>query len=44
MAYEKKYMERAIELARLGIGAVNTNTIVGEVIVKNDKNIVEGYH
>ena len=44
MAYEKKYMERAIELAKLGIGHVNPNPLVGAVIVKDDEIIGEGYH
>jgi len=44
MAYDKKYMERAIELAKKGIGAVNPNPLVGAVIVKDDKIIGEGYH
>ena len=44
MAYEKKYMERAIELAKRGKGAVNPNPLVGAVIVKDDKIIGEGYH
>ena len=44
MAYEKKYMERAIELAKRGIGAVNPNPLVGAVIVKDDRIIGEGYH
>ncbi len=44
MAYEKKFMERAIELAKLGTGAVSPNPLVGAVIVKNGKIIGEGYH
>lgn len=44
MSYEKKYMERAIELAKKGIGAVNPNPLVGAVIVKDNKIIGEGYH
>ena len=44
MAYEKKYMERAIELAKKGIGAVNPNPLVGAVLVKDDRVIGEGYH
>lgn len=42
--YQEKYMRRAIELAKKGIGAVNPNPLVGAVIVKNDKVIGEGYH
>ena len=41
---DKKYMERAIELAIKGIGKVNPNPLVGAVIVKDDKVIGEGYH
>ena len=41
---EEKYMRRALELAKLGIGAVNPNPLVGAVIVKDGKIIGEGYH
>ncbi len=41
---EEKYMRRAIELAKLGIGKVNPNPLVGAVIVKDGKIISEGYH
>ena len=44
MAYDKKYMERAIELAKKGVGAVNPNPLVGAVIVKDGRVIGEGYH
>lgn len=44
MAFERKYMERAIGLAKKGIGAVNPNPLVGAVIVKEDRIIGEGYH
>ena len=37
-------MQRAIELAKRGIGAVDPNPLVGAVIVKNDKIIGEGWH
>ena len=40
----KMYMRRAIELAKLGIGAVEPNPLVGAVIVKNGRIIGEGYH
>lgn len=40
----EKYMKRAIALAKLGIGRVNPNPLVGAVIVKNDEIISEGYH
>lgn len=44
MSYNKKYMERAIELARRGIGKTSPNPIVGAVIVKDDCILGEGYH
>lgn len=40
----KQYMRRAIELAKLGIGKVNPNPLVGAVIVKDGQIISEGYH
>ena len=44
MGYELKFMERAIKLAKLGIGRVDPNPLVGAVIVKDGKIIGEGYH
>lgn len=44
MAFDEKYMKRAIELAKKGVGAVNPNPLVGAVIVKDNKIIGEGYH
>ncbi len=44
MSFDRKYMERAIELAKKGIGAVNPNPLVGAVIVKDGRIIGEGYH
>ena len=44
MSYNKIYMERAIELAKRGVGAVNPNPLVGAVIVKDDCIMGEGYH
>lgn len=41
---EKKYMRRAIELARGGEGFTNPNPLVGAVIVKDGKIIGEGFH
>ncbi len=41
---EEKYMLRAIEVARLGMGNVSPNPMVGCVIVHNDIIIGEGYH
>lgn len=38
------YMQRAIELAKLGIGHTKTNPLVGCVIVKDEKIIGEGAH
>jgi len=39
-----KYMQRCIDLARLGEGNVAPNPMVGAVIVLNDCIIGEGYH
>ncbi len=41
---DKEYMERAIELAKLGVGKVNPNPLVGAVVVKDGKIIGEGWH
>ncbi len=40
----KKYMCRALDLAKKGEGFVNPNPMVGAVLVKNGKIIGEGYH
>ncbi|MDE5872992.1 MAG: bifunctional diaminohydroxyphosphoribosylaminopyrimidine deaminase/5-amino-6-(5-phosphoribosylamino)uracil reductase RibD [Lachnospiraceae bacterium] len=42
--FDEKYMQRAIELAKKGVGAVNPNPLVGAVIVKEGRIIGEGYH
>lgn len=42
--FEERFMLRAIELAKKGLGAVNPNPLVGAVIVKNGRIIGEGYH
>ncbi|MBQ3124579.1 MAG: bifunctional diaminohydroxyphosphoribosylaminopyrimidine deaminase/5-amino-6-(5-phosphoribosylamino)uracil reductase RibD [Clostridia bacterium] len=39
-----KYMQKAIELAKLGEGFTNPNPLVGAVIVKDGRIIGEGYH
>lgn len=44
MSDNRKYMQRAIELAKLGVGKVNPNPLVGAVIVKDGAIISEGYH
>lgn len=41
---DEKYMSRAIELAKKGLGWTNPNPMVGAVIVKDGKVIGEGYH
>ena len=38
------WMNRALELAKLGAGKVSPNPLVGAVIVKNNRVIGEGYH
>ena len=40
----EKYMQRAINLAKMGAGLVSPNPMVGAVIVHQDKIIGEGYH
>ena len=41
---DEKFMMRAIDLARMGMGSVSPNPMVGCVIVHNGKIIGEGYH
>ncbi|MCD6223760.1 MAG: bifunctional diaminohydroxyphosphoribosylaminopyrimidine deaminase/5-amino-6-(5-phosphoribosylamino)uracil reductase RibD [Deltaproteobacteria bacterium] len=41
---DKRYMSRAIGLARKAMGKTCPNPVVGAVIVKNGKIIGEGYH
>lgn len=40
----RKYMQRALDLARLGIGKTRPNPLVGAVLVKDSKIVGEGYH
>ncbi|HEY1024251.1 MAG TPA: bifunctional diaminohydroxyphosphoribosylaminopyrimidine deaminase/5-amino-6-(5-phosphoribosylamino)uracil reductase RibD [Sphingobacteriaceae bacterium] len=44
MLQHEKYMQRCLEIARLGIGAVSPNPMVGAVIVYENSIIGEGYH
>lgn len=44
MQMDELYMQRCIELARLGEGYVAPNPMVGAVIVLDNKIIGEGYH
>src|SRR5580698_2940269 len=44
MTQHEKYMQRCIELAKLGAGNVSPNPMVGAVVVHNGKIIGEGYH
>jgi diaminohydroxyphosphoribosylaminopyrimidine deaminase/5-amino-6-(5-phosphoribosylamino)uracil reductase len=41
---DEKFMQRAIEVAQLGLGHVSPNPMVGCVIVHEGKIIGEGYH
>ncbi|MFP4135832.1 MAG: bifunctional diaminohydroxyphosphoribosylaminopyrimidine deaminase/5-amino-6-(5-phosphoribosylamino)uracil reductase RibD [Candidatus Acetothermia bacterium] len=41
---ERKFMQRALDLAKKGGGYVNPNPQVGAVVVKEDEVIGEGYH
>ncbi len=44
MSLDEKFMQRALDLAELGRGAVSPNPMVGCVIVHDDKIIGEGWH
>jgi diaminohydroxyphosphoribosylaminopyrimidine deaminase/5-amino-6-(5-phosphoribosylamino)uracil reductase len=44
MTHDEKYMQRCIELAKLGAGNVSPNPMVGAVIVHQGDIIGEGYH
>src|SRR6218665_3019057 len=44
MSSPEKYMQRAMELAEKGLGAVSPNPLVGAVLVHNDRIIGEGFH
>jgi len=41
---KEKYMQRCIELARLGLGNTAPNPMVGSLVVCDNKIIGEGYH
>ena len=41
---QEHFMRRALSLAKLGLGKVKTNPMVGCVIVKNNTIVGEGYH
>lgn len=44
MMNTEQYMQRAIELAKLGVNFVSPNPRVGAVIIKNGQIVAEGYH
>lgn len=44
MANEDNYMNRCLQLARLGAGYVAPNPLVGAILVYKDEIIGEGYH
>lgn len=44
MYIDERYMRRALQLARLGVGWVSPNPMVGAVIVRDGMIIGEGYH
>jgi len=44
MDNHRRWMNRALELARRGIGHVHPNPMVGCVVVKGGRVIAEGYH
>ncbi len=44
MSSDEKYMQRALQLAKLGGVSVSPNPLVGAVIVHQDEIIGEGYH
>ncbi len=44
MSHDELYMQRCIDLARLGLGSTAPNPMVGAVVVHNGRIIGEGYH
>lgn len=44
MSSDEKYMQRALQLAKLGGVSVSPNPLVGAVIIHQDEIIGEGYH
>lgn len=44
MEVDQRFMQRALELAAMGLGCVSPNPMVGCVIVHDDQIIGEGYH
>ena len=44
MSEDEKYMQRCLDLAKIGMGNVAPNPLVGSVIVYKDQIIGEGYH
>lgn len=44
MLTDDRYMRRALELARLGLGRTSPNPPVGAVLVKDDRIVGEGWH
>jgi diaminohydroxyphosphoribosylaminopyrimidine deaminase/5-amino-6-(5-phosphoribosylamino)uracil reductase len=44
MSQLSKYMQRALDLAGLGLGKVSPNPLVGGVVVYNGKIVGEGWH
>ena len=44
MEIDERYMKRALQLARGGMGAVSPNPMVGAVVVHDGKIIGEGFH
>jgi diaminohydroxyphosphoribosylaminopyrimidine deaminase/5-amino-6-(5-phosphoribosylamino)uracil reductase len=44
MSLDEQYMSRCFQLAKLGMGKVASNPLVGAIIVHNDRIIGEGWH
>ena len=41
---DRRYLQRALHLARRGYGRTSPNPMVGAVLVKNDQIIGQGWH
>ena len=41
---DRAHLERAIELARNGVGAVKPNPVVGAVVARDGEVLGEGWH